>query len=65
MKKEVEKAMNEAHHARELFRVGILSHEEAKRKIQPYLDLVNEGGKRLSKKFKNKFHPVTLTGFLR
>ncbi len=65
MKPHVEKAMNEAHHARELFRVGVISHEQASAKIQPYLDLVNEGGKKLSKKFKNKFHPVTLTGFLR
>ncbi len=65
MKKNVEKAMNEAHHARELFRVGVITHTEAAAKIQPYLDLCNEGGKRLSKKFKSSFRPITLTGFLR
>ncbi len=65
MKPAVEKAMNEAHHARTLFRVGVISHEQAKAKIQPYLNLVNEGGKKLAKKFKNNFKPVTLTGFLR
>ncbi len=61
----VEKAMNAAHDARALFRKGDISHEEAKRLIQPYLTMVNEGGKKMSKKFGNSFRPVTLTGFLR
>ncbi len=61
----VERAMNTAHEARGLFRKGQISHEEAKRLIQPYLDLVNEGGKKMSKKYGNSFRAVTITGFLR
>lgn len=65
MKKEVEDAMNKAHEARAKFKVGKITHEQAAAQIQPYLDLVNEGGKIMSKQFGNSFRKVTMTGFLR
>lgn len=65
MKDEVRKAMEIAQEARGLFRFGKISEAEAKRRIQPYLDMVNEGGKRMAKEYGNTFRKVTITGFLR
>jgi hypothetical protein len=65
MKKEVQIAMDAAHEARALLRVGKITMEDAKRRCKPYIDLVNVGGKRLSKEYGNSYKPVTATGFLR
>jgi hypothetical protein len=65
MTPEVEQAMNKAHEARAKFKVGKITHEEAAEQIIPYLNLVNNGGRKMSKKFGNPYRPVTLTGFLR
>lgn len=65
MKEEVRKAMYEAQEARGLLRIGKITMEEAKARCKPYMDLVNEGGKRLSKEYGNPFKPVSATGFLR
>jgi hypothetical protein len=65
MKTEVRNASDKAHEARALLRVGKITLDEAKRRCEPYIDLVNEGGRRLSKQYGNSFRKVTATGFLR
>lgn len=65
MRKEVLDAMELAHKARSLLRKGAISLDEAKRMCKTYIDLVNEGGKRMSKEYGNSFKPVSATGFLR
>jgi hypothetical protein len=65
MKPEVKKAMAAAQEARHKLRIGAISLDEAKIRVKPYIDMVNEGGKRLSKEYGNSFRPVSATGFLR
>lgn len=57
--------MEKAHEARNMLRVGKISLDEAKRRVKPYIDLVNDGGKRLSREYGNTFKPVSATSFLR
>lgn len=65
MKEEVRLAREKAEEAKNLLRYGRISMDEAKRRCEPYIRLVNEGGKRLAKEFGNPFRAVTATGFLR
>lgn len=65
MKASVVKAKWDAETARAMLRVGKISMEEAKRRCRPYIELVNEGAKKMSKQYGNTFRAVTLTGFLR
>jgi hypothetical protein len=65
MRKEVQEAMDKAHEARAMLRTGKISLEQAKELVAPYIQMVNEGGKRMSKEYGNSFRPVTATGFLR
>ena len=57
--------MEEAHEARAELRMGQITLEEAKLRCKPYMDLVNEGAKRMCKQYGNPFRPVSATGFLR
>lgn len=65
MKEEVRIAREQAEEAKNLLRHGKIGMDKAKVLVQPYIDLVNEGGKRLAKEFGNTFKPVSATGFLR
>lgn len=65
MKAEVAEAMQKAHEARSMLRVGQITFDEAKLRVQPYIDLVNEGAKKMSKQYGNPFRKVSVTGFLR
>lgn len=65
MNTEVQKLRYEAEQARGLLRFGRITLEEAKRRCKPYIDVVNEGGKNMSREFGNPFRPVSVTGFLR
>ena len=65
MNEEVRKAREAAEAAKNQLRYGAISLDEAKRRVAPYIKLVNEGGKRLSKQYKNPFRKVSDTGFLR
>lgn len=65
MRKEVLDALEKAHEARHLLRRGKISLEEAKSRCEPYIKMVNEGGKRLSKEYGNSYKPVSVTSFLR
>lgn len=65
MKEEVRLAREKAEEAKNLLRYGKISMDEAKRRVEPYIRMVNEGGKRLAKEFGNPFRAVSATGFLR
>lgn len=57
--------MNTAHLAKAKLRVGAITYDEAKKQVQPYIDAVNEGAKRIAKEFGGSYRKVTVTGFLR
>lgn len=65
MKEEVRKAREAAEAAKNQLRYGAISMDEAKKRVAPYIRLVNAGGKRLSKQYGNPHRNVTDTGFLR
>lgn len=65
MKEEVRLAREKAEEAKNLLRYGKIGMDEAKLRCKEYIDLVNEGGRRLAKEFGNPFRAVTATGFLR
>lgn len=54
-----------AEYNRELYRAGQISREEAKAKIEPYLDECNNKGKELSKKYGQKFKKMEFMSYVR
>lgn len=65
MSPEVKAAKERAEKARYMLKIGAIDLDEAKAACQPYIDMVNEGARRMSKQFGNPFRSVTTTGFLR
>lgn len=65
MTPEVQKEWIVALEAKRQLRVGTISLDEAKRRCARYIELVNEGGRRLSKVYGNSYKAVSVTGFLR
>ena len=57
--------MISAQEARGLLRAGKISHAEAKKLCQPYIDVVNEGAKRISKEYGGKVKKVHMASFHR
>lgn len=54
-----------AEEARSLYGTGQLTREEAKEKIQPYLNAVNTKSKEVAKKHGVKHRDVSFIGFIR
>ena len=50
---------------RNLYRFGKVTREEAKEKIMPYLDFVNNKSKELSKKYNKKHKEITFSYYIR
>ena len=44
---------------------GELTYNEAKAKAQPFIDLLNDKGKRIAKKHKRRFAGFSFTSFMR
>lgn len=65
MNEEIFKMKQEAEHYSYLYNIGTISREEAKEKIQPYLDKVNEKSKELAKKYNQKPKKVNFNTFIR
>lgn len=61
----MEDLITQANKAKNLYKYGIISREEALALIQPYIDKVNETSTKLAKEFNTKPRYVTATGFLR
>lgn len=62
---EVQAAKEKAEEARYLLKIGGISLVEAKFRCKEYIDMVNEGAKRLSKEYGNTYRPVSVSSFLR
>lgn len=60
-----EQLEHQAKAARAQYKYGQISREEAVEMIKPYIDRVNETGKRLAKEHGVTHRPVSITGFLR
>ena len=65
MTDEMLKLKNNAEYYRDLYRIGKCSREIAKEEIMPYLNKVNEKAMELSKKYNQKYKPVTFVSFVR
>lgn len=61
-KKEIQE---QAYLYRDLYRLGKVTREEAKEKIMPYLDFVNETSKKICKKYNQKHRNVTFSNYVR
>lgn len=61
----IEILRNTAQNAKSEHAVGLITREQAKERIQPYLDAVNEKSKELCKKYKRKHKDVSFIGFIR
>lgn len=61
----IEILRNTAQNAKSEYSFGMISREQAKEKIQPYLDAVNEKSKEISKKYNKKHKDVSFIGFIR
>ena len=65
MTTEMQTLKETAEEARSFYGTGQLTREEAKEKIQPYLNAVNEKSKELAKKHGIKHRDVSFIGFIR
>ena len=65
MTEEMMKLKANAEYYRDLYRTGKCSREIAKEEIMPYSDKVNEKAMELSKKYKQKYKPVSFSSFVR
>lgn len=54
-----------ADQAKNEYAFGQITREQAKERIQPYLDAVNEKSKEISKKYGKKHKDVSFIGFIR
>lgn len=50
---------------RALYRNGVITREEAKENIMPYLDLVNKKAKEIAKKYNQKPKKVNFSSYVR
>lgn len=51
--------------AKTLYLRGMISREEAKRRIQPYCDEYNRIGREKAKKYNQKFKPFSFVAYMR
>jgi LPS O-antigen subunit length determinant protein (WzzB/FepE family) len=65
MNDEVEKLKQEAEYARLLYTINSISREEAQKRIQPYIDAINERSVEIAKKYNQKPKKVSFNGFIR
>jgi hypothetical protein len=65
MTDEVENLYIEANTAKELLKVNAITYEEAKRRVMPYLNKLNQVGKEKAKKFGLKARTVSFPSFIR
>lgn len=65
MQADIKLLLEKASQARYLYGLGKITREEAEKEIKPYLDLANQRGKEIAKKYGGRFTPITLVGFLR
>lgn len=56
---------NQAGRYRYLYRMGKITREEAKEKIMPYLDFVNNKSKELCKKYNQKHKQINFSSYVR
>ncbi len=56
---------NQAERYRDLYRMGKITREEAKEKIMPYLDFVNNKSKELCKKYNQKHKKIIFSSYVR
>lgn len=61
----MEELKNRAFDARESYKSGLITREEAKDDIKPYIDVFNKRSKEIAKKYGMKPKTITLAGFLR
>ena len=62
---EPREALNQARYVASLVKMGVNTYDEAKRICQPLLDIVNNSGKEIAKKYNKKYSPITFTGLAR
>lgn len=65
MNEEIKQLKQEAEVARAEYRTGCITRDEAKDRIMPYINAVNERSKKLAKKYNQKYKAVSLSVFLR
>lgn len=51
--------------ARAMLHVGAMTRDEAKARVQPYLDIVNTTAEAKARKYRVRFRPVSFAGFIR
>ena len=54
-----------AEYARDMYKMGKISREEAKKEIEPYIEAVNQKMVELAKKYNQKPKKINIQGFLR
>ena len=62
---EVEEAQNEIRRIRISLTTGKLTYKEAKEKAQPHIDVLNEKGREVAKRFKRRHNEITFSGIMR
>lgn len=65
MKTEIEKLKSQAEIAKDKYRLGYISREEAKQLIMPFINVVNSRQIELAKKYHLKPKKVNFIGFIR
>jgi len=61
----IKKLRQEAEEAKFLYNVGQIDREEAKRRIQPWLDEANKRAEKIAKKYGTKHRKFGFVGFVR
>lgn len=44
---------------------GILTYDEAKKELQPFIDIANENGSKIAKKYGKKFYKINFINVIR
>ncbi len=65
MKAEIRELKQKAEQARMLYRMGEISHEQAKKEVKLYVETVNAKSKEIAKKYNQRPRLVDIAGFLR
>lgn len=60
-----EKLLNQAMETKALYKMGIITRDEAKRLIKPYADYFNEKSKEIAKKYNQKAQKFNFSAFMR
>lgn len=65
MTQETQSLRQEAQEVKIKFYNGLISYDEAKKLVKPYIDAVNSKSRELAKKYNQKPRLVSVTGYLR